>query len=917
MKKGLLLFALLCSLMGFSQTNSRQKIQSRLNKDLTKFGLSSKDVADWVVESEATSDGTKITNYYIVQRYQGIEIFNAQSNISMKDGNVIDIGNNFVKNIDKKINAIAPSLSVLEAITSAYAHLGITAPAKFAIVETVAANSFKLSDGIQEDWISAKLVYQTTKDDQLKLAWAFQFYSPDGKHLWDLRIDAATGLILEKKDLVVRCDFGRKNQNNYPSNYPFNFKGNSYENAVVSTVQAVAGSYRVIPYNYESPNHSPFQLISSPSNTTASPNGWHNTNTAIGGTTPANIFTNSFGNNVLAQEDANGDDGNGIRAEGGASFNFDFSYGGQTLQPTAYTSAATTNLFYMTNIMHDVWYQYGFNEAAGNFQKTNYGRGGDVTTSGDYLKADSQDGYSQSTATLNNANFATPVDGIIPRVQMYLWNIGAPPTEFITVNSPASIAGRKVATTNVFEGTDRIAVPSSPNGITANLVLYKNNPTPPGYNSACQAPLNAAALAGKIALIKRGGCLFNLKVKNAQNAGAIGVIMMDSIPNNPSRLSMSSTGILGITIPAVFVTKEIGDAFMAEMANGPVNVKLEIPSGLYLYADGDFDNGIIAHEYGHGISNRLTGGRKNSSCLIAPEQMGEGWSDWIALMMQLKSGDSGATAKGLGTYAINEPTTGGGLRSHPYSTNMTINPLTFANTNGKTYIDTDPVTLVDTERVEPHDVGEVWAATLWDLTWAYIGKYGFSSDIYLGTGGNNKIMQLVLDAMKLQPCNPSFIQARDAIIAADQATTGGQDYCMIWKVFARRGLGVNASSGSNSGDDTNIAAINDQVEDFTEPAAGANCTLGVNQFMNSDKISVYPNPSPKGVLFIHTNDFAGKLSIQVVDLNGRIVFKSNDVDFNSGSSGDKPINLSQLQKGMYIIKISSETVNFTEKIFIK
>lgn len=910
MKRIILLFAMLICLTGYSQT-SKQKIQTRLNTDLKKFGLTAKDVADWVIGGESSSETTKITNYYIVQRYQGIEIFNAQSNISMKNGNVIDIGNNFVKNIDKKVNAIAPSLSVLEAIASAYSRLGIKAPAKFSIVETINDKSYRLSDGIQEDFISAKLVYQSAKDNKLKLAWAFEFYSPDGKHLWSIRIDAINGAVLEKHDLVVSCNFGKAKQNNYPSNFPFSFKENVAANAVVSPVQVNAGSYRVIPFNYESPNHSPFQVIASPSNVTASPNGWHNVSNTIGSGTTITI---TRGNNVYAQEDANGDNLLGSQPSGGATLDFNFSYSGQTAQPTTYTSAATTNLFYMVNIMHDVWYQYGFDEASGNFQYSNYGKGG--TTGKDYVIADSQDGYSQATPTLNNANFSTPADGSSPRVQMFLWTIGAPPTNFIYVNSPSSIAGPRVATTNVFEGTDQIPVPASPNGITSNLVLYQNNPTPPGYNSACQAPTNAAALIGKIALIKRGGCLFNLKVKNAQDAGAIGVIMMDSIPNNPSRLSMSSTGILGITIPAVFVTKEIGDVFIAEMANGPVNVKLETPQGLYLYADGDFDNGIIAHEYAHGISSRLTGGRSNPNCLISPEQMGEGWSDWVALMMQIKTGDVGETAKGIGTYAINQATSGGGIRSYPYSTNMTINPLTFADTNGKTFIDKDPITLVETELVEPHDVGEVWAATLWDLTWAYIGKYGFSSNIYTGTGGNNKVMRLVIDAMKLQPCNPSFIQARNAIIATDQATTGGQDYCMIWKVFARRGMGVNASSGDNSGDDTNLAAINDQVEDFTEPTAGANCTLAVNQF-NTIAVSVYPNPSPKGQIYIYANDFVGKLNIQVVDLNGRIVYKTTDIDFNSNSKVDKSINLNHLQKGMYIIKVSNENINFTEKILIK
>ena len=907
MKRIILLFALLLCLTGFSQT-SKQKIQSRLNTDMKKFGLTNKDVADWIIESETKSETTKITNYYIVQRHQGIEIFNAQSNISMKNGNVINIGNNFKKDIDKKVNATIPTLSVIEAIASAYSRLGITNPTSFTIAETINDKSFKLSDGIQEDLISGKLVYQSTKDEKLKLAWAFQFYSPDGKHLWDLRIDALNGVLLEKNDLTISCNFGSLKQNSYPTNYPFYFKENVVENSLVSTVETNAGSYRVIPFNYESPNHSPFQLIASPSNAIASPNGWHNTN-SLSGTNPTFIYTSTRGNNVNAQEDANGNNGTGISPDGGPSLNFNFPYGGQTSQPTDYTSASTTNLFYMSNIMHDVWYQYGFNELSGNFQKDNLGRGGTTSFIGDDVLADSQDGYSQAVATLNNANFSTPSDGSRPRMQMYLWNDGAPPTNYITVNSPASIAGLKVATTNVFEGTDRILVPASPNGISSKLVLYKNNPTPPGYNSACQAPTNAADLIGKIALIKRGGCFFNLKVKNAQEAGAIAVIVMDTIANNPVRLSMSSTGTLGITIPAVFITKELGDVFIAEMEVGNVNIKLEVPSGLYLYADSSFDNGIIAHEYAHGISNRLTGGPANTSCLTAPEQMGEGWSDWVALMMQLKTGDSGASPRGIGTYAINENTSGGGIRTYRYSTDMTINPLTFKDTNGKTFIDSDD----GIEKVRVHTVGEVWATTLWDLTWAYIGKYGFSSDIYNGIGGNNKVMQLVIDAMKIQPCNPSFIQARDAIIAADQATTGGQDYCMIWKVFARRGLGINASSGDNSGDRTNIAAINDQVENFVEPAAGANCTLAVNQFINNDNISVYPNPAPKGQINIRINQYVGKINIQIADLSGRIVYKVTDSNFNI----EKSINLNSLQKGMYIIKVDNETMNFTEKIIIK
>lgn len=46
--------------------------------------------------------------------------------------------------------------------------------------------------------------------------------------------------------------------------------------------------------------------------------------------------------------------------------------------------------------------------------------------------------------------------------------------------------------------------------------------------------------------------------------------------------------------------------------------------------------------------------------------------------------------------------------------------------------------------------------------------------------------------MKLQPCRPGFFDARDAIIQADQIMTGGENFCTLWKSFAKRGLGVDA-----------------------------------------------------------------------------------------------------------------------------
>jgi len=893
MKKITLLTAFLISFVGFSQAN-KQSIQAYLDANRAKLGLTAKDVSDWIIESEGSSKVTKITNYRLVQQYHGVEVYGAQSNVWVKEGKVINVGNGFKRDIASKINTTTPTLNVFQAAAAAYSHFGINTSAAFSISERLQNNRLLLSDGVHEDQITAKLAFQEMPDNKLKLVWALQFYTPNGKHYWDVTVDAVNGSILEQKDLTISCNFGGVNHKHAKKDF-------SFENVVFNSNSALPmlvnpGTYRVIPYNYASPDQHPFELITTAGDPLASPNGWHDANTTIGGTSTTLKYTYSRGNNVLAQEDADGNNGNGIRAEGGASLTFDFPYGGPTFQPTAYTSAATTNLFYMNNIMHDIWYNYGFDEVNANFQQTNIGRGGVNTALGDYVQADSQDGYSQTTQTLNNANFTPSNDGVRPRMQMFMWNAGAPPTNYLTVNSPASIAGSRAATTNVFEGTDRIPVPTAPNGITRDLVLYENAPNPNtntiSIHNACVAPSNAFDVIGKIVLIRRGNCNFSNKVKNAQDAGALAAIVYDTVPNNEVRLSMSSEGLLGITIPAVFVTKEIGDELIAAMATSTVNVKLESPADLYLYADGDFDNVIIGHEYGHGISNRLVGGG-SAGCMGNAEQMGEGWSDWFGLMLQLKGGDNGATPIEVGTFVTNQGPNGVGIRDFPYSTDMGLNPRTLSSSNAP----------IDPLNAYKYKVGETWASILWDLTWAYIDKYGFDPDVYNGTGGNNKVMQLVIDAMKLETCNKAtFITGRNNLMAAEQASTGGADYCLIADVFAKRGVGLNASSGSSDASD-------DQVEDFTPFPQGPNCVLSVNYFNNDELVRVYPNPS-NGLLNIRINKLIGKVNFQIVDINGRVVYNQTDEHFNT----EKAINISNFQKGVYILKVVGDNLNYSQKV---
>ena len=210
--------------------------------------------------------------------------------------------------------------------------------------------------------------------------------------------------------------------------------------------------------------------------------------------------------------------------------------------------------------------------------------------------------------------------------------------------------------------------------------------------------------------------------------------------------------------------------------------------------DGDFDNSVIIHEYGHGVSNRLTGGPANASALDALQSggMGEGWSDFYALMFLQRPTDTPNSAIPVGTYVLGEPPNGAGIRQFPYSFNMAIDPHNYANFNGGNN--------------EVHDTGEIWASTLWDMNWLLINKYGYDSNLYTGWSaspgpahaGNKLALRLVMDAMKLQPANPSFTQARDAILAADVALNGGADLLQIWTAFARRGLGANAFTASSA-----------------------------------------------------------------------------------------------------------------------
>lgn len=220
--------------------------------------------------------------------------------------------------------------------------------------------------------------------------------------------------------------------------------------------------------------------------------------------------------------------------------------------------------------------------------------------------------------------------------------------------------------------------------------------------------------------------------------------------------------------------------------------------------DSSLDNGVIAHEYGHGLSFRLTGG-PSAGALSAVQSggMGEGWSDFLALMFTQTAAHSQNSGYGIGTYLLNQPQTGVGIRRFRYAFNTpgvsgSLNPLTF-----EAYGSSGTTSYGVSKSTQVHNTGELWCSALWDLNWLLINKYGYDSNLdtgYTGSGsaGNKLALKLVVDAMKIHPSNPSFIQARDAILAADTALTGGANHFEIWTAFARRGLGQGATTSSSS-----------------------------------------------------------------------------------------------------------------------
>jgi len=444
--------------------------------------------------------------------------------------------------------------------------------------------------------------------------------------------------------------------------------------------------------------------------------------------------------------------------------------------------AGITHLFYLVNYFHDWYYDAGFDEASGNAQTSNFGRGG--------LGNDALIAVAHDYTELNNAYMVTPSDGQKPELHNFVWFSG---TTLLKVLGPAAVAGVKES------GSAEFGAQSF--DITNTLVQAQDaaNPAGPTTTDGCTAFTNPAAVAGKIALIDRGVCPFVEKVKNAQNAGAVAALIVNNVA--PGIINMAGDDPT-ITIPSMSVSLADGNAIKAQLATG-VTVRMGQKTGVD--RDGSIDAMVIAHEWGHMISNRLVGNANglNENQAVG---MGEGFADFHEMLILVKEEDRNIASNPNfnGTYSSNAYPIGGpdfapdaynnayyyGDRRYPYTRDMSKNPLTFKHIADNETLPPTPLpsTLFSSsDNSEVHNTGEVMGAMLWECYSNLLndtGRLTFAQ-------AQDRMKRYIVAAYKMMPIDPTFVTARDAILAVMNAQdVRDRDLCLHG--FAKRGAGIGA-----------------------------------------------------------------------------------------------------------------------------
>jgi uncharacterized repeat protein (TIGR01451 family) len=655
--------------------SSEDIVRGFLNENGDLYGLSAADTRDLVALGDSPGGSSGLRMLRMEQQIDGRPIFQSETRFLLdREGRLMKVVGPMVPHARAIAPAIDPSrlLAPADAIVRLLAASGQTASAASFQVTSEEAGRMVLSenDDFVAGPIAARQVLFPLAPGLLVPAWSLVVFTT-GDQDWYAMVDAETGDLL-----------WRKNIRNYASTQDARFRvyvqadgvtpadspapmspstaapgGGTQAAAIAPTIVSMLAAYDPI----------------------ASPNGW--IDDCPGGVCTANQ-TQTLGNNALACIDqtqgANANicdtaaatvlDGNG-RPTGNPDSNgrnrdflgttprdFQTNFlpppqGGNpeagqtatgngsngTLPIDQFRRGAVTHLFYAVNWYHDKLFELGFDEAAGNFQQTNFSGMG---LGNDRINVDVDDG-----SGTNNANFATPPDGMSGRMQMYRFT-------------------------------------------------------------------------------------------------------------------------------------------------GPT-----------IDRDGALDAEVYLHEATHGTSNRLVGNAAGLNWDPAGG-MGEGWSDFVALsLLNNTNADVPTGHYASGAYVTYKLQAGYldnyvyGIRRFPYTTDHSVNPMTWADVDDVTNnlsggIPPSPVNFNGNGGMEVHNIGEIWALTLWGVRQRVIADpAGANGDV---PTGNHTMLQMVIDGLKMTPIDPSFLDARDAILDADCATNACANESSIWSGFSDRGLGYNA-----------------------------------------------------------------------------------------------------------------------------
>ena len=361
---------------------------SFLQDNASDFGLVAADFQEYVVLSEYVSQHTRVTHLVLQQQHNGVLVENAVANVAIdNDGRILSAGANFVGGMESSSEPISfsPVVNSIDAYQAVVSAVGGTIATNPYVTSTEGGGSQSLTlsgGGASSGDESVELAYLPVSSGIVELVWKVEYLSGEGDAKYRGFVNAETGSLKYALDLVLHA------------------------------------SYDVYPLPGQHPGDTSVDTVTdSIVNLSASPFGWHDTNGI-----PGAEFTDTRGNNVFAQ---GGDIGafynaTGARAEGGEDLIFSVPY--QELDHSTTqenVEAQSLQSFYVMNVLHDVYHNYGFDEAAGNYQATNYtgtGLGGDQIIIN----------VSDPDASPCNAYYVPAIDGEPGIIEMGFCNQTAP-----------------------------------------------------------------------------------------------------------------------------------------------------------------------------------------------------------------------------------------------------------------------------------------------------------------------------------------------------------------------------------------------------------------------------------------------------------------------------------------------------------